>query len=447
MKKNRLIAAVAAAALVVSGLAGCGSSASTESAQTVPAGTETESSVQKSSEAVNKTGYPIMNEDYTFKIVYAVGSTDKIGGWENKDFVKKIEEDTGLKIQWVGIPEASYNDQVAIMIAAGDLPDAFIGQIPNFAQFLDSFVKMNDMIDDYAPSLKEFFDKYPNIKLAGMFPDGSIYGLPEVQLDGYVAGKSLAINKKWLDAVGMEMPETADELFNVLMAFKTQDPNGNGQADEIPFAFYKDRKFDILKSAFGFAGYDEKDYKYPYLQVVDGKVDFYPVSENYHAYLQYLNKLYSNGLIDPNGFIQEEVDMIAKGTNDQIGVFPNYSYDDITVGDYAGDYTYLLPLKDSNGERHYQPSAWSGTVIVNQFAITNNCPYPEAMLRLYDYINSSFDNRLLFGWGPKDMAWVDNGDGTIPKSRSCPGRLQQLCGGTPYLIHGHQGYISVDGRR
>ena len=37
------------------------------------------------------------------------------------------------------------------------------------------------------------------------------------------------------------------------------------------------------------------------------------------------------------------------------------------------------------------------------------------MLRLYDYINSSFDNRLLFGWGPKDMAWVDNGDGTISK--------------------------------
>ena len=43
--------------------------------------------------------------------------------------------------------------------------------------------------------------------------------------------------------------------------------------------------------------------------------------------------------------------MIAKGTNAQIGVFPNYSYDDITVGDYANEYTYLLPLKDSSGER------------------------------------------------------------------------------------------------
>ena len=42
-------------------------------------------------------------------------------------------------------------------------------------------------------------------------------------------------------------------------------------------------------------------------------------------------------------------------------------------------------------------------------------PYPEAMVRLYDYINSSFDNRMLFGWGPKDMAWVENADGTLSK--------------------------------
>ena len=264
MKRKQLAAAAAAAALVISCLAGCGNTAASESMESVPAGTAEESGTARAAEAVNKTGYPIMNADYTFKIVYPVASTDKIGGWENKDFVNKLEEETGLKIQWVGIPEASYNDQVAIMIAAGDLPDAFIGQIPNFAQFLDSFVRMNDMIDDYAPSAKTFFDQYPNIKLAGMFPDGSIYGLPEVQLDGYVAGKSLAINQSWLEAVGMQMPETADELFEVLMAFKTRDPNGNGLADEIPFAFYKDRKFDLLKSAFGFAGYDEKDYKYPY---------------------------------------------------------------------------------------------------------------------------------------------------------------------------------------
>lgn len=414
MKFKKITAVFLASAMVMGILAGCGSTgeeAAEEQTQDVASAEDSSAN----GEAVNKTGFPIMNEDYTFKIVHPVASTDKIGSWENKDFVKKIEEDTGLKIQWVGIPEASYNDQVAIMIAAGDLPDAFIGQIPNFAQFTDSFVKLNDLLDEYAPSLTGFFEEYPEVKLANMFPDGSVYGLPYTQLDGYVASRSLAINQKWLEAVNMEMPETADELFDVLMAFKTQDPNGNGLDDEIPFSYYKDRKFDLLKSAFGFAGIDDKDSKYPYLQVTDGKVEFYPVMDNYYEYLQFLNKLYVNGLLDPNGFIQEEVDMIAKGTNNQIGVFPNWSYDDITVGDYASDYTYLLPLKDKDGKRSYLPNAWSGMMIANQFTITNSCPYPEALLRLYDYINGSFDNRLLFCWGPKDMAWEENGDGTISK--------------------------------
>ena len=310
MKQKRLTAVMMAMVMAI--LAGCGGNSTSGEKASATTGAAVGESSMPAADAVNKTGYPIMNADYTFKIVYPVATTDKIGSWENKDFVKKIADETGLQIEWVGVPESSYNDQVAIMIAAGDLPDAFIGQIPNFAQFLDAFTKLNDMIEDYAPSVSDFYERYPNIRMASLFPDGSMYGLPMAQMDGYVANKSLAINQKWLEQVGMEMPETADELFDVLMAFKTQDPNGNGQADETPFSFYKDRKFDILKSAFGFAGYDEKDYAFPFLSVEDGKVDFYPVSENYHQYLQYLNKLYSNGLLDANGFIQEEVDMIAK---------------------------------------------------------------------------------------------------------------------------------------
>lgn len=414
MKQKKLAALFLATAMIAGSLTGCsGKSLATDT----PASTQAaeEGTGAAAAEAVNKTGYPIMNVDHTFKIVHAVGSTDIIGSWENKDFVKKIEEDTGLKIEWVGIPEVSYKDQVAIMIAAGDLPDAFIGQIPNFAQFTDSFYRVDDKIDEWIPSLKEFYEMSPNVKLAAVFPDGTAYGLPYTQMTGYRASKSLSINQTWLDKVGKEMPNTPDELFDVLMAFKNEDPNGNGMADEIPFSFYKDRKFDLLLSGFGIAGYDAEDYAYPYVQVKDGKVEFYPETENYYNYLQYLNKLYTNGLIDPNGFMQEEVDMIAKGTAGQIGVFPNYSYDDITVGDFAKDYTFLLPLEDETGTRRYVPNSYAGDVTPNQFTITNNCKYPEAMLRLYDYINSSYENRLYFSWGQQDQAWTDNGDGTISK--------------------------------
>ena len=155
MKLKQVIAATMATILIIGNLTGCGKTNGTAVVES--SGSVEETASVEVPNAVNKTGYPIMNVDYTFKIVHSVASTDKIGSWENKDFVQQIAEDTGLKIEWVGIPEASYNDQVAIMIAAGDLPDVFIGQVPNFAQFLDSFYKLDDMIADYTPSLADFY--------------------------------------------------------------------------------------------------------------------------------------------------------------------------------------------------------------------------------------------------------------------------------------------------
>lgn len=42
------------------------------------------------------------------------------------------------------------------------------------------------------------------------------------------------INKSWLEKLGLEVPKTWDDLTKVLTAFKNDDPNGNGEADEIP---------------------------------------------------------------------------------------------------------------------------------------------------------------------------------------------------------------------
>ena len=41
------------------------------------------------------------------------------------------------------------------------------------------------------------------------------------------------IRKDWVDKLGLAMPATTDELFEVLKAFQEQDANGNGEADEV----------------------------------------------------------------------------------------------------------------------------------------------------------------------------------------------------------------------
>ena len=74
-------------------------------------------------------------------------------------------------------------------------------------------------------------------------PDGHIYSFPWIEELG--AGKESIhsvndfpwINVEWLNKLGLKMPTTTEELKQVLIAFKTKDPNGNGKADEIPMSF------------------------------------------------------------------------------------------------------------------------------------------------------------------------------------------------------------------
>lgn len=366
---------------------------------------------------VNKTGYPIMNGTARFKIVHQVATTDKTASWDEKEFIKNLKKDTGLELEFSGIPEQSYNDQVGIIIASNDLPDVFVGEIPNFSQFMSSFYEITDQaISDYAPTVAEFYRVNPDFRRISLFPDGKMYGLPQTQLDGIVAQKALTINKSWLDKLGQQMPNTPDELFNVLMKIKTGDPNGNGKADEIPYAFHKsttfDKSFGLFLSGFGLVDDDE----FKYLNVENGKVFFYPADPRYLEFLRFINKLNANGLLDPAGFTQEEVDMIAKGSNNLVGLFPNFSYEDITVGlDLAQDYAYVLPLQDKTGKRHYLLNKIPGGFSTNRFTITKSCRYPEAMLRMYNYANESFDTLILAAWGPENIAWRKLEDGSLEK--------------------------------
>ena len=356
-----------------------------------------------------------MQGEHTFKIVHSISTGDLVGNWEDKDYTRKIEEDIGLKIEWVGIPQNSYNDQVGIQLAANDMPDVFWNGVPSFSQFVGNFTALDEYLADYSPTVVKFFQEYPSIKAASVFPDGALYGLPQVQMNNTRATGVYFINKDWLGNVGMQAPNTLDELYEVLKAFKEQDANGNGDpSDEIPFSFGKKETLTGLLAPFGIYGNGSPDnIDTPYLNVKDGKVTFYPIEDSYYQFLQYMNKLYREGLIDPNSFVQEEVDIQAKGKEGKVGTLWVGSYIDIMVGDRGDEYEYFLPLENAEGKRTYVPNKFSGDVNPNRFIVTKNCEYPAAMVRLYDYLNSSFENKLLFDWGPEGEAWEKTEDGKI----------------------------------
>ena len=99
-----------------------------------------------------------------------------------------------------------------------------------------------------------------------------------------------------MDALGLSMPSTAEELTEVLRAFRDRDPNKNGRKDEIPLAFLGSFDLKFLGHAFGLIA---NDYN---VRAVDGKTVFVPLDPRYRAFVEWLRDLYAEGLLDQQGF-------------------------------------------------------------------------------------------------------------------------------------------------
>ncbi|HML46805.1 MAG TPA: hypothetical protein PKE04_08665 [Clostridia bacterium] len=139
--------------------------------------------------------------------------------------------------------------------------------------------------------------------------DGHIYALPAIGLAYYTCGAAQFINTAWLEALNLSMPATVDGLYDVLVAFRDGDPNGNGLADEIPFSFdWSYAGQDIhLGGMYAWFGVS------PGLLIVDGKVSYSPYQEDYKTLVSYLNKLWKDNLIDKEVFTQSGSTYAAKG--------------------------------------------------------------------------------------------------------------------------------------
>ncbi len=129
--------------------------------------------------------------------------------------------------------------QKSLLLASGDLPDVFFGDNAlkdnDIATNLDMFIPLEDYVEKYCPNIKAAWEARAHYASDGYQSDGHIYGLPGKKPLRPKGCDTPFINKAWLDRLGLEMPTTVDEWYEVLKAFWEQDANGNGDPnDEIP---------------------------------------------------------------------------------------------------------------------------------------------------------------------------------------------------------------------
>ena len=231
----------------------------------------------------------------------------------DKLILQRLEKETGVHIDWTNY-QADFAEKRNLDISSGDLPDAIHNDGASDNDLINwankgVIIPVEDLIDKYMPNLKKILDENPEYKALMTAPDGHIYAFPWIEELGsdkesiHSVNDMAWINKDWLNKLGLEMPQTTDELIKVLEAFKTQDPNGNGKADEIPFTFINGGGNEDFKMLFGAFGVGDND---DHIVVGnDGKIDFTADNDDYKEGVKFIRQLQEKGLIDKEAFEQD----------------------------------------------------------------------------------------------------------------------------------------------
>ncbi|KRE59907.1 ABC transporter substrate-binding protein [Paenibacillus sp. Soil750] len=406
--KRGLKALVAITASSVVLLSACSDSGSKEAAK------QTEAIID---DQVTPAGqFPITKEKTTLKVM--VKGSSIVENFATNEFTKWLEEKTNIHIDWEVAPEKTFAEKLNVSLASGDYPDVLLNMSVSPVQQSiygkdGVFIPLNPYIDKYGVEMKKMFEQVTYVKDLITMPDGKIYSVPQVN-DCYHCslGQKMWIYKPWLDKLGLKMPETTEEFYQVLKAFKEKDPNGNGKADEIPLVGATNGPSSTL-DLFLPSAFIEKDFNLRFVK--DGKVQVAYNQPEWKEALKYLNKMFAEGLISPQTFTQDRNQLKQMGMNPEIPILGAIASQNQTVFvevDNARfkDYVSVPPLKGPTGIRStaYNPYA----VSAGQYVVTNKAKNPAAAFRMADLLLSE-EATLRSTQGRPDQEWVRPAQGEL----------------------------------
>ncbi len=244
--------------------------------------------------------------------------------------------------------------------------------------------------------------------------DGEIYALPRFNNNaGAYLESPICVNKLWLDALNLEVPTTIDEFHDMLVAFKTQDPNGNGEADEIPIIFREGdarRHMEVWLGLWGIGTKNNANDNYIYIE--DGVVKFAPTSEAYKQAIITLNKWYEEGLIWSESFVanNESFSAKVKEASTYVGIITDQGGAGNPNNSAMKDFVQIAPPSVEGYETSwfFHPGFLA---VKGKFSVTSKCENPEILMAYMDLFYD-YENYLKFDLGmPEDGRYTIDENG------------------------------------
>lgn len=395
--KIRGIAAIALSAVLM--FSGCGAKKTSD----------TENAEYSADSNLNPLGeLPICKEKVTLKLL--IGQNASVTDYKENSYTKKIEEYGNVDLEFEVVPSADISTKLNLMMNSGSgLPDVIIsGLTPALSATYGEngmLIPLNKYYENSSYYIKKALkkegkngDKIMNYLTA---PDGNIYTgfnyTPTLQNE---FTNVIWIYKPWLDELGMKVPETLEEYRAALQAFKDNDLNHNGKADEIPLIDYSNQNAvnTIMNTLIYFEPTSDM------LSVKNGKLSYAYTSDEWKKGVEYLSDLCKNDLFSSVSFSSDQAQFKSVLANEEnrVGSFVWTTPSAIPAASprRAEFVPVFLRGKDKLVSATYRPPYPSF-----YYAVTKECKNPEAAFRIADLLCKE-DLSIWSGWGQEGVDWV-----------------------------------------
>jgi putative aldouronate transport system substrate-binding protein len=377
--------------------------------------------------AVNPAGvFPIAKERTKLSIL--LPQRPSVLDYKDNYLTQVLQEKANVDLEFVLVPSEEFDQKLNLMIAGGQtFPDIVSGDYFSFnliAQYgADGrFLPLNALIDKYGTEVKKQMAEINSIggqdwlKTMTM-PDGNIYGLTSPYLQKWVdVSNRLWVRKAWLEKLGIDKNKvnTLAEFKEMLKAFKTRDPNGNGIADEIPMMGAVGGWATVIEGYLmdPFTPYDSYYLDRRLWNHKTGEVEFAPLKPEWFEGVKYISGLVAEGLIDPLSFSQSvnELRVVGAKSNPPIvGAFPAANFQflppDLKSKQWL-EYTTLPPL---NSPRTGKKQTYENRVAMEYYnaLIPSSTKNAALAFRFLDLMLSE-EITMINRYGKKGVDWIPN---------------------------------------
>lgn len=419
--KRKVLALLLAVSMVVASLSGCGSSGGKntqaggngKTEEGTPAGSDSQAAA---TDNFNAEGYPIVKEPVTLKVMFAIRDVDSMIAPNDMPVVQELEKKTGIHIEWDMIKGTDWETKLNLMFASGEYPDIILSpngnvDVEEYGVTQQILLPVDELTKQYMPNYTERIgaeDSDPTTSLIAS--DGKKYAV------GYLVGQNINaqahffINQTWLSNLGLSTPTTLDELTETLRAFKTGDPNGNGQKDEVPLEMSLNEGYYGVRWMLPMFGVPVDPSRWIYIDD-DKKIQFAPTEEGFRQCMEWLHQMYEEGLVDPEILSQDASTVESKLAGGNAGFFTAWRL--MAMGwdeGVAKDCTIYMPTAPEGTKPQLARKLEMATK--GAYITMANQHVPESMR----WLDSLLETETMFSlyYGPEEKGWeYDAGNAKI----------------------------------